>query len=44
LVLRRCFFARTMAVKTILETQGRVHLDHLRVLAVTDIARERGRI
>ena len=44
LVLRSCFFARTMAVKTILETQGRVHFYHLRVLAVTDIARGRGRI
>lgn len=42
LVLRRCFFAWPMAVKAIPETQGFMHLYHLRVLAVTDTARGRG--
>lgn len=42
LVLRRYFFAWPMAVKAILETQGFMHLYHLRVLAVTDTARGRG--
>jgi hypothetical protein len=44
LVVGKCFFARSMTVEAVLETQGRMHFYHLRVLAVADIARIRGRI
>ena len=39
LVLRRCLPAWPVAVKTILELQGCMHLCHLWVLAVADITR-----
>ena len=42
LVLRRRVLTWAMAVKTILETQGSMHLYHLLVLAMADIARGRG--
>lgn len=37
LILRRYFFARSMAFKTIPESQGLMHIYHLRIFAVTDI-------